>query len=111
MGTLQDPAKIGRHEPDALARGLGGTLVIGEAKLGEDLKTEHTLEQLHDFTHHFDEQSGEIATLVLIVPKGFEPKATEALMAAAADSDRVTVYAQAIPGEATTAEPSEPMPE
>ena len=98
VGTHHEPRKIGRHEPDLLARAIGGTLVIGEAKRGEDLDTEHTLEQLYDFTHHLDEQSGEIATLVLVVPKEFEFAAEEALAAAGADRDRVTLHTRSTPG-------------
>lgn len=98
IGTLPDPPAIGRHEPDVLARGLSETLVIGEAKVGEDLFTETTQEQLHDFTHHVDEQTGEVAALVLAVPGGWRDEAQRALAAADADPERCSIIQVNLPG-------------
>lgn len=94
-GTLDDPPKIGRHEPDVLATGFGGTPVIGEAKVGADLFEEHSLEQFDDFTHH--EAEGEAAALVLMVPKGFAADAWSALEQAGADIERASVHELNLP--------------
>lgn len=48
--SFSDPYKIGRHEPDIIARDNDGLLIIGEAKIGEDLFSETTKEQLLDFS-------------------------------------------------------------
>ena len=96
--TLEDPPKIGRHEPDALGKGVGGTPVIGEAKTGPDLFEPRALEQLYDFTHH--EENGEQAALVLIVPKGFRTDAERALAEAGAAVERTSVIEVSFPGVA-----------
>jgi hypothetical protein len=99
-GTLSDPPKIGRHEPDVLATGLGGTQVIGEAKTGPDLFESHSLEQFEDFTHH--EVEGETAALVVMVPRGFEEDARSALEEAGAAMDRTTIITVALPPRQST---------
>lgn len=94
---LPDPPAIGRHEPDALARGLSQTLIIGEAKTGPDLFEEVSQEHFYDFTHHLDEQTGELAAFVLIVPAGWREEAERALAAADADPDRYSIVTAAVP--------------
>lgn len=96
--TLDDPPKIGRHEPDALGKGMSGTPVIGEAKTGPDLFELRALEQLYDFTHH--EENGEWAALVLVVPKGFRADAERALAEAGAAVERASVIEVTFPGSA-----------
>src|SRR4051812_8041829 len=96
VATLADPPAIGRHEPDVVATGFGGTLVIGEAKVGPDLFEDHALEQFDDFTHH--EVDGEKAALVVMVPKGFRDDAWKALEQAGAATDRASVIELSIPG-------------
>jgi hypothetical protein len=44
------PRRQGRHEPDVVGEDSSGLLVIGEAKLCQDLTTLHTYEQLRDFS-------------------------------------------------------------
>jgi hypothetical protein len=62
-GQHNAPPKIGRHEPDILAKQRDGEFRICEAKTGEgDLTTEHTAEQFRDF-------SSKKAVLDIIVPK------------------------------------------
>jgi hypothetical protein len=92
VGALPTPPNIGRHEPDALARDANaGTLVIGEAKIGADMVSDHSAEQLHDFTTYLDPESGEVAALVLAVPDGWEQAAIEAVNKAGGDAQRVHV--------------------
>ena len=50
-GTYTEPYKIGRHEPDIIAKDNNGLLIIGEAKRSEDLFSETTKEQLIDFSN------------------------------------------------------------
>lgn len=46
-----EPYKVGRHEPDVIAR-KDGVLSFGEAKSGEgDINTEHSREQYIDFSN------------------------------------------------------------
>jgi len=45
------PHRQGRHEPDVVGETSSGLLVIGEAKLCEDLATLHTYEQFSDFSN------------------------------------------------------------
>ena len=44
------PRKQGRHEPDVVGEAANGLLVIGEAKLCDDLNSIKTMEQLKDFS-------------------------------------------------------------
>lgn len=46
-----EPYKIGRYEPDIIAKDSQGLLIIGEAKKGEDLFVEKTKEQFMDFSN------------------------------------------------------------
>lgn len=77
VGTLPEPPKIGRHEPDVIAS-ANGRLVIGEAKLGPDLTDQTTREQLEDFCSHAG-PDGEIAAFWLCVPDGWRQQAEEAI--------------------------------
>ena len=90
---LSDPHSVGRHEPDAIGR-LGRTVWIGEAKTGEgDLFTEHTLEQLYDFSHQVMTGTHLACPFVLCVPKTVVNDAHAALRSAGADLNRTTVIA------------------
>jgi hypothetical protein len=93
--TLDDPPAVGRHEPDVIAKGFGGTQILGEAKTGPDLFDERALEQFHDFTHH--ENEGDTAALVVIVPKGFREDALRALEQAGAATERASVIELTLP--------------
>lgn len=98
VGTLPAPSAVGRHEPDVLARAeLSGTLLIGEAKQGDDLFSEHSQEQLHDFSTYV-ETGGEHAALVLAVPKGWKPEAERAVTAAGGALDWTSVLEVEFPG-------------
>jgi hypothetical protein len=77
VGTLPDPEKIGRHEPDVLAE-ADGQLIIGEAKVGPDLHEDTSQEQLTDFSTHIG-PNGEWATFWLCVPDGWREEAREAI--------------------------------
>jgi hypothetical protein len=97
VGTLPDPPAVGRHEPDLLARAAQAErLVIGEAKCGDDLFTEHSQEQLSDFSTHV-EKSGEHAAFVLAVPAGWRQEAVRAVAEAGGDLDRTTVVEVGLP--------------
>lgn len=49
-GAYTEPYKIGRHKPDIIAKDNNGLLIIGEAKIGEDLFSERAKEQFLDFS-------------------------------------------------------------
>lgn len=99
-GTLPDPRRIGRHEPDVLARGaVVGTLVIGEAKLGEDLFEERALEQFVDFSTYVDGEMGP-AALIIAVPKGWRGEAERAVQEAGGLLERTSVIEVSWPREA-----------
>lgn len=44
------PAQMGRHTPDISAYSRGEKAAVGEAKVGDDLYSERTKEQLKDFS-------------------------------------------------------------
>jgi hypothetical protein len=91
VGVLSDPPRIGRHEPDAIARdAMSGRLLIGEAKRGDELFTEHSQEQLADFSTHIEE-SGEHASFVLAVPQGWRIEAERAITEAGGDLEWTNV--------------------
>lgn len=105
-GILAAPRAIGRHRPDALTRDeRSGVLVIGEAKQGDDLFTEHSQEQLHDFSNH-TEASGQHALLVLAVPTGWESEAERAVKEAGGLLNSTFVLGVPLPD--TPAPPDEP---
>lgn len=98
IGTLPAPVAVGRHEPDVLARDEpSGRLLIGEAKQGDDLGTEHSQEQLRDFSTYV-EASGEHAALILAVPKGWRGEAEQAVVSAGGELDWTTVLEVEFPG-------------
>jgi hypothetical protein len=101
VGTLPDPPKIGRHEPDVLARGVGDKLVIGEAKIGDDIDAPTSQEQFADFTTYLDDSSGESAVMVLAVPEGWREKAEQAIREAGGNLDHATVVEVGLPGAPT----------
>lgn len=49
-GSYQSPPKIGRHEPDIIAKTATGLIIIGEAKTREDLNVVISKEQFVDFS-------------------------------------------------------------
>jgi len=49
-GSYQRPPAIGRHEPDIIAKTSNGLIIIGEAKIKEDLNGEISKEQFIDFS-------------------------------------------------------------
>lgn len=88
---LPDPVKIGRHEPDLLARSRAtGRLIIGEAKTGDDFDRQTTREQFEDFSRHKD-SNGERATFWVCVPSGFRYRALKAIRAVGEDHPGVDV--------------------
>lgn len=91
--SLPDPPAEGRHEPDAVGT-KSGVIWIGEAKVGEsDLTTEHSLEQLHDFSRRSMTQSGKPCPFILCVSSGETATAREALRLAGANTANTTIIA------------------
>ena len=88
VGTLPEPRRVGRHQPDAVARSTAGEPHLGEAKLGPELGDAHTQEQLADFLD-WAAQNG--STLHLIVPSGWRAQAEEAARQAADTVDNLVV--------------------
>ncbi len=74
-----DPEPVGRHEPDLVAETPDGTVVIGEAKIGDDLDDEHSLEQLRDFSKAVDPDGNRIVFL-LCVPAEWVEAAEQAIV-------------------------------
>lgn len=71
-GAYPDPYKIGRHEPDIIAKDNNGLLIIGEAKISEDLQAERSKEQLLDFSNRIMSEGllrGTKIPLHIIVPQ------------------------------------------
>ena len=77
VGTLDDPPRVGRHEPDVLAESAG-QMIIGEAKVGPDLEQPTSREQLADFSTQIG-PNGERATFWLCVPEGWRELAHQAI--------------------------------
>ncbi|MGH2946710.1 MAG: hypothetical protein ACRDPC_10715 [Solirubrobacteraceae bacterium] len=86
---LPDPAKVGRHEPDALGLDRLGW-VAGEVKRGPELFDRHTQEQLYDFTR-LVERRGRPVRLLLVVPGPYRVAARQAVREAGGRVDRVTI--------------------
>jgi len=96
VGTLPLPPKIGRHRPDVIAvHELRGT-VIGEAKTGPDLTSDHSKEQIEDFLLVASETEG--LALRLAVPKGWKANAETVANEVSDHSDKLTVLEVDIPG-------------
>jgi hypothetical protein len=87
--SLPDPYKIGRHEPDLIADS-NGVLIIGEAKIGEDLGEERCREQIEDFCNEIG-PNGEKATFWLCVPDGWTEAARAEINASGQGHYRVDV--------------------
>lgn len=72
-GDYQEPYKIGRHEPDIIARDPeSGLIIIGEAKTAESLSSPYTKEQFLDFTQRIMAEGssrGKRIPFHIIVPK------------------------------------------
>lgn len=72
-GKYQKPYKIGRHEPDIIARDpQKDFIILGEAKTAESLSSSHTKEQFLDFARQVMKEGisrGERVPLHIIVPK------------------------------------------
>lgn len=88
--ALPDPRKIGRHEPDALAK-QNGVTCIGEAKVGTDLYDEHSQEQLRDFSRRVMTKSGKPCPFILCVPKGWEQEGRKAVRDAGGSTKNLIV--------------------
>ena len=89
--SLPDPPAHGRHEPDAVGT-MNGVVWIGEAKTGNgDLGTQHTYEQLHDFSRMQMTGGGAPCPFILCVPKAAAPTAHAALQTAGANVGNTTV--------------------
>lgn len=89
--TLPDPPAHGRHEPDAVGT-KNGIIWIGEAKTGNgDLNTQHTHQQLFDFSRREMKGGGSQCPFILCVPKGAAGEAHAALRAAGAKLANTTV--------------------
>lgn len=66
------PYTIGRHKPDIIAKDTRGVLIIGEAKIGEDLLKQETKEKFTDFSSRIMSEGilrGTNIPLHIIVPK------------------------------------------
>jgi len=64
-----DPQKVGRHEPDAVARDKRRVILYGEAKTGNgDLDTQHSREQYHDFSSRCMREAGISCPFYICVP-------------------------------------------
>jgi len=71
------PHKQGRHAPDIVGEHSNGLLVIGEAKLCEDLVTVHTYEQFSDFSNRQMEEgplAGSAVPFHIITPMECSPR-------------------------------------
>lgn len=70
-GDFTDPGKHGRHEPDIEIRDSKGILHLVEAKLGSDLQSPTTKEQLKDFSRRImlpsSSHPGEVVPFHIIV--------------------------------------------
>lgn len=96
VGTLQRPPKIGRHRPDVIAVDEFGGTVIGEAKTGPDLTSDHSKEQIEDFLLVASETEG--LALRLAVPKGWKGNAETVANDVSDHTDKLTVLEVDIPG-------------
>lgn len=87
VASLPLPPRVGRHRPDALGHTVGGTTILGEAKLGPELlRDEHAQEQLADFSAHAS--ANEHSVFVLLVPSGWQEPAERAIQEAGGQLDR-----------------------
>jgi len=82
-GKYQEPYKIGKHEPDIVARDPQKDLiVIGEAKTAKSLSSSHTKEQFLDFARRVMKEGksrGERVPLHVIIPKSELKKVRDVL--------------------------------
>ena len=91
--ALPDPPAHGRHEPDAVGT-KDSVIWIGEAKIGgADLTTEHSLEQLRDFSNRQMSSSAEPCPFVLCVSPEQVEAARGALRLADANLENTTIIA------------------
>lgn len=96
---LPDPPLIGNEQPDLLARGLGGKLIIGLAKTGPDFSDEQSRRQYQAFAGYRDPESDENAALNLVVPAKFKGEADAALERAGLSQEQFFVLGVHFPGE------------
>lgn len=71
-GSHSAPEKIGRHEPDVLARDSNGLLIIGEAKTENDISSQMSKEQFIDFSNRIMSNGvlrGKTVPLHIIIPQ------------------------------------------
>lgn len=68
-----EPEKVGRHEPDIIAKTVQGVIAYGEAKTGEgDIGSQHSREQYYDFSNMQMTDSKIPCPLYICVPKEYE---------------------------------------
>lgn len=81
LGTagLPDPEPIEGHQPDLLARGPGGKLVIGLARIGPAIGDDDALEDYRFFGAYREPGADETAALNVAVPGDSGPEAEAAL--------------------------------
>ncbi|MBK5233085.1 MAG: hypothetical protein JJE13_08920 [Thermoleophilia bacterium] len=98
VGALPRPPKIGRHRPDVVATNEARGTVIGEAKIGPDLTSDHSKEQIEDFLLVASRSDG--LALRLAVPKGWRANAESVASEVSEHTHKLTVLEVDIPGVA-----------
>ncbi|MBI2103679.1 hypothetical protein HYT59_01600 [Candidatus Woesebacteria bacterium] len=61
------PTRHGRHSPDIVARDQFGTFQLGEAKVGNDIFSQQSQEQIEDFSSRIMTETGKPVILHLVV--------------------------------------------
>ncbi len=82
-GSYQDPYKIGKHEPDIIARNEDGLIIVGEAKTIDDISSERSKEQYLDFSDRVMSEGilrGKHVPLHIIVPRDGAASLRQALI-------------------------------
>lgn len=71
-GNFPEPYKIGRHEPDIIAKDQYGLIIIGEAKTSDDITSDRSQEEYLDFSSRIMSEGllkGKHIPLHIIVPR------------------------------------------
>lgn len=76
----QNPPKFGRHEPDIVATDLSGLIHLGEAKTDNDIDSDHTREQLEDFSSRYMIIDKRMVPFHVVVPKHLYEKLDNKLL-------------------------------
>lgn len=79
---LPEPELIEGHQPDLLARGPSGKLIIGLIHPGPDFSDDQSLERFRVLGNFIDPESDERAALNVAVPKDLRDPAEAGLRAA-----------------------------